>query len=171
MGFEFAILDFIQGMRCSFLDTLVPVITTLGNKGYIWIAIGIIMCISKKYRKYGMILLAVLAAGLLVGNVCLKHLIMRPRPCWINDSVDMLIRIPRDYSFPSGHTLSSAAAATVITGADRRLGWVSITLAVLIALSRLYLYVHFPTDVLAGALIGFGLGMAGLAIGRKVLGD
>lgn len=171
MGFEFAILDSIQGLRCDFLDTIVPVITSLGNKGYIWIAIGLMMCVSRKYRKYGIILLAVLTAGLLVGNVCLKHLIMRPRPCWINDSVDMLIRIPRDYSFPSGHTLSSSGAATVITGADRRFGCVAIPLAVLIAFTRLYLYVHFPTDILAGALIGFGLGMAGLIIGRKVLGD
>lgn len=171
MGFEFAILDSIQGLRCDFLDTIVPVITSLGNKGYIWIAIGLMLCVSRKYRKYGIILLAVLTAGLLVGNVCLKHLVMRPRPCWINDSIDMLIRIPRDYSFPSGHTLSSAGAATVITGADRRFGWVAIPLAVLIAFTRLYLYVHFPTDILAGALIGFGLGMAGLIIGRKVLGD
>lgn len=171
MGFEFAILDSIQGVRCDFLDTIVPVITSLGNKGYIWIAIGLMLCVSRKYRKYGIILLAVLTAGLLVGNVCLKHLVMRPRPCWINDSIDMLIRIPRDYSFPSGHTLSSAGAATVITGADRRFGWVAIPLAVLIAFTRLYLYVHFPTDILAGALIGFGLGMAGLIIGRKVLGD
>lgn len=171
MGFEFAILDSIQGLRCDFLDTIVPVITSLGNKGYIWIAIGLMMCVSRKYRKYGIILLAVLTAGLLVGNVCLKHLVMRPRPCWINDSIDMLIRIPRDYSFPSGHTLSSAGAATVITGADRRFGWVAIPLAVLIAFTRLYLYVHFPTDILAGALIGFGLGMAGLIIGRKVLGE
>lgn len=171
MGFEFVILDYIQGLRCEILDSIVPVITSLGNKGYVWIAIAAMMCVSRKYRKYGIILLAVLTAGLIVGNVCLKNIVMRPRPCWINDSVDMLIRMPKDYSFPSGHTLSSAGAATVITGADKRMGIAAIILAVMIALTRLYLYVHYPTDIIAGAFIGFGLGMAGLIIGRKVLGE
>ena len=95
--------------------------------------------------------------GVLVGNVALKNLIARPRPCWV-ESVPLLIASPTDYSFPSGHTLSSAIAATILTKTDRRFGYAAIPLAALIAFSRLYLYVHWPSDVLAGALLGILIG-------------
>ena len=88
---------------------------------------------------------------MLVGNVCLKNLIARPRPCWLDSSVRLLIADPTDYSFPSGHTLSSVIGATILTKTDRRFGDAAIPLAALIAFSRLYLYVHFPSDVLAAA--------------------
>ena len=83
--------------------------------------------------------------------------IARPRPCWL-ESVPLLIANPADYSFPSGHTLSSVIGATILTRTDRRFGWAAISLAALIAFSRLYLYVHWPSDVLAGALLGILMG-------------
>lgn len=108
-----------------------------------------------------------LAVGVLVGNVCLKNLIARPRPCWLDDSVMMLISSPTDYSFPSGHTLSSVSGATVLTKTDRRFGWAAIPLAAVIVFSRLYLFVHFPSDILAGAILGVIIGEAVYRIGMR----
>ena len=106
---------------------------------------------------------------MLVGNVCLKNLIARPRPCWLDSSVRLLIANPTDYSFPSGHTLSSTIAATILTKTDRRFGYVAIPLAVLIALSRLYLYVHFPSDVLAAAVLGVLIGKVSDRVGMHLI--
>lgn len=108
-----------------------------------------------------------LAVGVLVGNVCLKNLIARPRPCWLDDSVMMLISSPTDYSFPSGHTLSSVIGATVLTKTDRRFGWAAIPLAAVIVFSRLYLFVHFPSDILAGAILGVIIGEPVYRIGMR----
>ena len=105
-------------------------------------------------------ILAGLAIGVLAGNVCLKNLIARPRPCWLDDSVFMLISVPTDYSFPSGHTLASAIGATVLTKTNRKFGWAAIPAAIIIAFSRLYLFVHFPSDILAGVVLGVAIGEA-----------
>lgn len=159
MNFDWTILQWIQeNLRCTALDFLMPKITMLGNSGMIWIAIALVMLCTKKYRKHGIILLVGLLIGLLVGNVCLKNLVARARPCWIDPGVPLLIGNPTDYSFPSGHTLSSVIAATILYDTDKRFGIPAIILAVLIAFSRLYLYVHFPTDVLAAALLGVLIG-------------
>lgn len=152
---DFSILNFIhEHFQCGFLDWLMPKITFLGDKGLIWILLGIILLIFKKTRKHGIIMLISLAIGALICNVCLKNLVERSRPFWINDSYNILIDAPKDFSFPSGHTTASAVGAAVIFHADKRFGIAAIVLAVLIAFSRLYLYVHFPSDILAGAVIG-----------------
>ena len=151
------------------MDFLMPKITLLGNGGAIWILAAVILLCTKKYRKQGVLLLAGLVAGVLVGNVCLKHLIARPRPCWLDSSVQLLIANPTDYSFPSGHTLSSVICATVLTKTDRRFGYAAIPLAALIAFSRLYLYVHFPSDVLAAAVLGVAIGELVFRCGGHVL--
>lgn len=158
-GIDWTILNWIQKVfRCEFLDFVVPKITALGNKGAIWLVLALILTISKKYRKYGIAMFAALAAGALIGNIMLKPLVARSRPCWL-EAIELLIRNPSDYSFPSGHTLSSTIGAYMLTSANRKFGWIAIPLAVLIALSRLYLYVHFPSDVLAGAIIGILVGI------------
>lgn len=102
-----------EHLACSFLDFLMPKITFLGNGGLIWIAAAIIMIFFKKYRKIGIMIGTGLSAGVIIGNILLKNLIARERPCWINETVQMLISTPQDYSFPSGHTLSSFVAATL----------------------------------------------------------
>ena len=123
----------------------------------------------KKYRRQGVLLLAGLVVGVLVGNVCLKHLITRPRPCWLDSSVQLLIANPTDYSFPSGHALSSVIGATVLTKTNRCFGYAAIPLAALIAFSRLYLYVHFPSDVLAAAVLGVVIGELAFRYGNRLL--
>lgn len=146
-----------------------PKITLLGNGGMIWLlASGVLIC-TKKYRRQGILLLCGLAAGVLVGNVFLKNFVARPRPCWLDSSVRLLIANPTDYSFPSGHTLSSVIGATILTKTDRRFGYAAIPLAALIAFSRLYLYVHFPSDVLAAAVLGVLIGKVSDRVGMHLI--
>ena len=163
MSLEWSILHWIQNtLVCPALDFLMPKITLLGNGGMIWLLTSVGLICMKKYRKQGILLLGSLAVGGLVGNAFLKNLIARPRPCWLDSSVQLLIANPTDYAFPSGHTLSSVIGATVLTKTDRRFGYAAIPLAALIAFSRLYLYVHFPSDVLAAAVLGIVIGKVGI---------
>lgn len=170
MAIDWMILDKIQSMLSSgFMDWLMPKITVLGNAGIVWIIIGLAMVISKKYRKTGIMVLAGLLLGLIIGNGIIKNLVARQRPCWINSDFHLLIPNPKDYSFPSGHTQASVIAATVITMRHKQWGWVVIPLAVIIAFSRLYLYVHFPSDVLGGAIIGLAIGIFTVICGNKII--
>ena len=104
-------------------------------------------------------MLLALLFSLLVGNLTLKPLVARPRPCWRNPEIPLLVANPTDYSFPSGHALSSFAAATAIFMGNRRAGIAALAGAFLMACTRLYFYVHYPTDVLAGMIIGAVLGV------------
>lgn len=96
-----------------------PRITLLGNGGAVWVVIALILLCIKKHRRTGLALLMGLGAGVLIGNLLLKPLIARPRPCWIDQTTPLLIACPTDFSFPSGHTLSSVIAAAVLCGAPR----------------------------------------------------
>ena len=157
---DFAVLDWIQAhLRCQALDFLMPKVTLLAEGGVFLILVGLALLLWKSHRVCGAALLTGLAGGLLVGNLLLKNLIARPRPCQINTDIQLLISAPKDYSFPSGHTLHCFIAAAVLMHYDKRLGWPMLVIAILVAFSRLYLYVHFPTDVLAGAALGAGIGL------------
>lgn len=151
---DFAVLDFIQAyFKCQFLDFIMPFISRLGNGGSIWLLIAAVMLLKKKYRKQGLVLLIGLAVGFVVGNLLLKPIIARPRPSWINFHISLLIDNPSDYSFPSGHTLSSFIAAILISANNHKLSYAAIPLACFMAFSRLYLYVHYPSDVLAAVIL------------------
>ena len=155
---EFQFLDFIQqNLRTPAGDAFMVAVTTLGNAGAVWILLGILLLLRKKHRKTGIILLAALFIDFLVCNIYLKNLIQAPRPCELNTTVQLLISRPSDYSFPSGHSLIGFAGAVSIWRMHPRMGSWFLALAGLIAFSRLYLFVHFPTDVLAGAAIGTAL--------------
>ena len=152
---EFAILDFIQdNLRTDFSNFIMPLISALGDKGIIWIITGLILCISKKYRKSGIIILTALVFSALLCNLTLKPLVARMRPFTVNSEIKLLINAPTDFSFPSGHTASSFSVAFALLFNKNRLWIPSMILAILIAFSRLYLYVHYPTDVLCGIIIG-----------------
>jgi undecaprenyl-diphosphatase len=157
---DWAVLAWIRStFSCGFLDFLMPKLTLLGDGGAVWIAAAIALLCTKRYRRFGVWVLAGMALGVLVGNGILKNLVARPRPCWLDKSVPLLIANPTDYSFPSGHALSSAIASTVLTRANRAFAWAAIPLTLIISFSRMYLYVHFPSDVLGGLLLGLVIGL------------
>lgn len=163
---DFAILDFIQRLRCGFLDAVIPVLTDLGI--VFWIALALVFMFVKKYRLCGISMGAGMIGGLLVGNALLKNLIQRARPCWINETVQLLVDIPDDYSFPSGHTLASFISAIVIFRYDRRMGIAALIFASLMGFTRLYLYVHFPSDILGGILLAAAVAIPVDILVRKV---
>ena len=157
MPFEFTILDMIQGFRTSVLDNFILLITSLAS--YVWYILIIGFLLNKPTRKLGVILAVAMILQYLVNGGVLKHLFARVRPCNVDTTVELLVKRPKGFSFPSGHSAAAFCAVGVLYGAKiKRLLWPSFILACLIAFSCLYLYVHFPTDVLAGALCGFFIG-------------
>lgn len=162
MGIEFRILDFIQSIRTPLGDMIMPLITALGNRGMIWILLAGILIIIPKTRKSGMVLAMALCLDVVFCNVILKNLVARIRPCDVNTSIQLLIHKPWDYSFPSGHTAASFAAASALYHAGESKLWKPVlALAGAIAFSRLYLYVHYPTDILGGIMVGIVVGYVG----------
>ena len=137
-----------------------PLVSSLGNGGLIWLFLSAVMLLREKSRKQGVVLLVGLAAGFVLGNLLLKPLIARPRPNWVNLGVELLIDNPLDFSFPSGHTLSSFVAAFLISMDNHKFGYAAIPFAALMAFSRLYLYVHYPSDVLAAVVLAFFIALA-----------
>lgn len=163
---EFAILDWIQAhLRCGFLDAVLPVISWTSNHGEIWILLALCLLAAKRTRRQGVTVAAALLMDLLCCNIFLKPLIGRVRPFAVNPAVELLVAAPLDASFPSGHTAVSFAAVFALKAGDSPLWKPALVLASVIAFSRLYLYVHWPTDVLAGMLLGAALGqLAGLVV-------
>jgi len=167
-GFDQFILGWIHDHASSkFFDDIMVHLSAIGNVGLVWITVAVLLLCTKKYRQGGIVLLLALASGYLVGNLLLKPYVARARPIWPYANVARLIPYPKDFSFPSGHALSSFTAAAVLTIIDKRFCWFAIPLAYLIALSRLYLYVHYPSDVLAGMVIGTINGKSIFILWRK----
>lgn len=152
---DFLILYALQHLHNAVLDRVMVGITSLGNAGWIWIALTAVFLILPKYRKCGVRMAIALILDVILCNLVLKPLAARPRPCWIDEQVKLLVAAPKDYSFPSGHSAASFAAAVSIFVMHKKEGAAALILACLIAFSRLYLFVHFPTDVLAGIAVGF----------------
>lgn len=152
---EIEVLDFInRHFQNGVSDTVMPIVTRLGSYGFVWIAICICLLLNKKYRRDGLILAVALIISLLIGNITIKPLVRRTRPYDVNTAFKLLIPRQTDFSFPSGHSMSSFAAATVLMYTNIKFGIPALILAALIAFSRLYLYVHFPSDVVGGILLG-----------------
>lgn len=154
LDMEFRILYWLQELRSPALDQVMEAITHLGDKGWFFILLGAALFLIPRTRRAGAAVLLSLLCGMIVGNLCLKNLVMQPRPCWIDASVPLLIPVPHDYSFPSGHTLAAFETAVSIFLVNRKWGTAFLIFAALIGLSRMYLFVHFPTDVLSGAALG-----------------
>lgn len=156
------ILIWLQNeIRNPILNDAFSLITALGNKGFIWILLSTILLIPRKTRKIGFICLISLLLSLIVNNGILKNLIHRIRPYERINDLTVFIPLPTDYSFPSGHTGSSFACAWVMfLKLPKKYGVPALILASLISFSRLYLGVHYPTDVIAGAIIGILLAYA-----------
>ena len=165
---EFAILDWIQAhLRCGFLDAVLPAISRTANHGELWIILAAVLLLIRGQRKYGASVACGLILDLVSCNIILKPLIGRIRPFAVNGLVELLIAAPTDASFPSGHTAASFAAVFALKTAGSPLWKPALAVALVIAFSRLYLYVHWPSDVLGGALLGAAVGWAGAKIVEK----
>lgn len=168
---DFTILDYIRdNLSNTLLDKIMPLFTHLGDAGIIWILIAVYLLIMKKYRKYGIMMVLALILDFLLCNILLKEIVGRARPFEVRPYIDIIINKPQDPSFPSGHTAISFAAASVLFYMDKRTGIFSIIIASIIAFSRLYLYVHYPTDVLSGIIVGVLCGVISINIYKRYIG-
>lgn len=154
MNWEFEWLYALQEIHNPILDKLMVFVSALGNSGIFWIVAGVILLITKRYRRGGAQMLVAMAVTFIIGNLILKNLVARERPCWIHPEIPLLMASPSDYSFPSGHSMNGFAGSISLLCIDRRIGIPAVILAAVIAFSRLYLFMHFPTDVFAGIVIG-----------------
>ena len=172
-NFDLPILDWIADhLHCGFLDKVMPLITLLGDAGIFWIAIAVVLLFFPKTRKMGLSMGAALLLGVVICNIIMKPAFARIRPYdyqleHFGKTIQLLVAAQHDFSFPSGHTIASFAAATAILLHNRKLGIVAMILAVLISFSRLYLYVHYPTDVLTSVVLGFAIAFLGTFLVKK----
>ena len=172
--FDLPILDWIAAnMRNPILDAAMPIITLLGDAGIFWIVVSVLLMFTKKYRKLGLGMAFAMVMGLLICNVYLKPTIARIRPYdfqeqYLGVVIELLIDKQHDFAFPSGHTIASFEACTVLLLGSKKLGIPATILAILIAFSRLYLYVHYPTDVIASIVLGTIFGIIGYFLAQKI---
>lgn len=152
---DFSILYAIQNIRTPILDEIIVFITNAcGSKAQIWIYLGIVLCLFKKTRKMGLSVLLSYYMVWIIGQDILKDIIARVRPCNIDETIELLVSRPTSYSCPSTHSGLAFAMATSIYSFDKYAGKISIICALIIAFSRMYLFVHFPSDVLLGSILG-----------------
>lgn len=174
VSFDLPILDWIQAnLKNGFLNMVMPIITMFGDGGIFWIACAVILLCIPKTRKTGLGMAFALIMGLVVCNITLKPLVHRIRPYDFQEQLGVVIPLlterMHDYSFPSGHTIASFEAATVLLINNKKLGIPAMILAVLIAFSRLYLYVHYPTDVIFSVFAGILFAFLGNWLAGKVM--
>ena len=180
-SFDLPILDWIQAnLQCEILDTAMPIITMLGDAGIFWIVLSLLLMVFPKTRRAGLGMAIALVMGLVVCNMTLKPLVARIRPYDYQIQVlgktmqdllvggKLLVDTPHDFSFPSGHTIASFEGCIALVLANKKLGIPATLLAIAIAFSRLYLYVHYPTDVIASVILGSLFGLIGYLIAKKI---
>ena len=169
ISFDLPILDWIQAhLQSGFMDKFMPFITKFGDHGLFWMIVAAVLFIIPKTRKTGLGMAIAMMIGLLVCNVTLKPLVGRIRPYDLQAELGITIQLlgerMHDFSFPSGHTIASFEAAVVMLKNSKKLGIPAMILAVLITFSRLYLYVHYPTDVIASIILGTLFALIGNAL-------
>ena len=184
VNIDVAIYQFVDSIMNPVLNTIFTFITHLGDTpGIIWCVLGICLLIPKKTRKLGILLFAGLAFSSIINNLCLKEIIERPRPynldpeVWANAGYEYvwpnLIKKSSSWSFPSGHTSTSIGAAfALLLGCRKKelgIGIPAFIISLLIGFSRIYVHVHYPTDVIVGALIGLISGVIVYFIFEKLV--
>ncbi len=165
--FEIGILDKIQTLRTGFGDVFFPLVTKLGDGGIFWILLTLAMLIVPRTRKLGLTCAVALLIDVALCNGLIKNLVARTRPYVVNPDAVLLIPKPGEYSFPSGHSAASFSFVGALAFSRCRWWIPAGAVALIVALSRLYLYVHYPTDVLCGALFGLLFGFLAVQIVKK----
>ena len=156
LEWEIPFLYALQELHNPILDAIMIFITTLGDAGLFWIGIGIVCLVMKKHRRMGLQVLLSMLCTFIIGNLILKNLFARTRPYVLENALNLLIiEEPGEFSFPSGHTMNGFTAAFALFFNNKKIGIPALILAGLIAFSRMYHFVHFPTDILGGFLVGF----------------
>ena len=169
ISFDLPVLDWIQAnLKSSIMDTVMPIITIFGDAGIFWMVVSALLFIFPKTRRTGLGMAIAMMIGLIVCNVTLKPLVARIRPydlqAELGVTIQLLGKAMHDFSFPSGHTIASFEAAVVMLKNSKKMGIPAMILAVLISFSRLYLYVHYPTDVIASVILGTLFALIGNAL-------
>ena len=167
LGFDLGVFQWIQSIQNGFLDALMVGITTLGNAGAIFIVLGLVLLFTKKYRKAGLAVIVALLVMLLCSDLFLKEFFARVRPFNLFESnpekyaewgakyvFPDIVYKPSSYSFPSGHTASAFAAAVALLWHNRKLGIPTVIFAAIMGFSRIYVQVHYCTDVIGGIVAG-----------------
>ena len=174
ISFDLPILDWIQAnLQSGFMDKFMPFITIFGDAGIFWMVWAGVLLIFRKTRKIGIGMFIAMILGLLVCNITLKPLVARIRPYDLQleefgITINLLSGAMHDFSFPSGHTIASFEAAVVLLKNSKKMGIPAMVLAVLISFSRLYLYVHYPTDVIASIILGTIFALIGDAVASLI---
>ena len=184
-NFDCAVFQLVEKLWNPVLDAIMIFITHLGDDGIFWIFLALILLVFKKTRKLGVLLILGLGFASLINNVVLKNIFERPRPFNFEgwpagfDFPNPLIEKPHSFSFPSGHTSSSVGAATpLLIKAKKKFGIPIFVLALLVGFSRVYVHVHYPTDVIVGTIVGIVGGILavvafkyGMPLAKKILGE
>ena len=154
-------LSFLYAIpRTQILDSIFLIITKIaGSYGQLWVVVGLALLIPKKTRWTGIAVLISYVGVYIFGQMILKNLISRPRPCQVDQAFEMLVARPSSSSFPSTHSAWAFAAATAIFMKYKKAGIAAFVVAALIAFSRMYMFLHYPTDVLCGIVFGIILGI------------
>ncbi len=151
--------------RTPALDDFFLIVSKIaGSYGQLWVIVGAVLLIFKKTRKTGVAVLISYVLVFVFGQMILKNLFDRPRPCHIDQAFKLLVERPTSSSFPSTHSAWAFAAATAIFMKFKKAGIAAFVVASIIAFSRMYMFLHFPTDVLTGILFGIAVGIASVKL-------
>ncbi len=175
VSFDLPILDWIQAhLQSGFMDVAMPLITLLSEDGIFWMILATILLLFPRQRRTGLGMWLALAMGLVICNMILKPLVGRMRPYDFQElyngvTIKLLIDGLSDNSFPSGHTIAAFEACVALLCGNKKLGVPAVIMAFLVAFSRLYLYVHYPTDVIASIVLGSILAVVGYWLAGKIV--
>ena len=152
--FDSFVFSLVETISCTFFDWFFKIITYTGDKGLVWIVLGLVLVARRKTRRIGLCVVLSFLGAVVLNNLILKEIFDRARPFVADPSIKLIIDTPVGSSFPSGHASSSFAAATAFFLYDRKKGVFPLMYATLVALSRVYLHVHYATDVIGGMIVG-----------------
>ena len=173
---ELQILEWINNNLhgCSFINDLIAIISSIADSGLIWIVIGLGLAYFKETRSAGFTLLISLACGWILNDFIIKELVARPRPFMESKELmqfvnSLNIEAPDGFSFPSGHSFASLHCSIILMCFFGKKAWPTLAFGIVIALSRCFLCVHYPTDVLVGSLLGIGFAFLSFYVGYKII--
>ena len=170
MPWEISFLNYVQAnLRTDWLTPVMKFFTSIGDNGYLWIGMILVMFCFRKSRKESFYMAAALLLEFILCNLFLKPLFFRVRPYTVGPAI-LLLEAPADGSFPSGHTGSAFACIAALFLCRSRWRWPSLAVGLVIAWSRLYFYFHFPTDVLGGVILGVAAAYAGTFLAVRFAG-